>query len=69
MGEHKHNPNCQLAKEGKLPPKPKRMSKREERRALWQMIYERTGFGVIERAVGINSFREAEEMADLFKGR
>ena len=29
MGQHKYNPNCQLAKEGKLPPKPKKMSKRE----------------------------------------
>lgn len=28
MGQHKYNPNCQLAREGKLPPKPKKMSKR-----------------------------------------
>lgn len=35
MGQHKHNPNCQLAKEGKLPPKPKQMSKREIDRLLY----------------------------------
>lgn len=34
MGQHKYNPNCQLAKEGKLPPKPKKMSKRERERLL-----------------------------------
>lgn len=69
MGEHKHNPNCQLAKEGKLPPKPKRMSKRAQRRLAMRMVYEVSGLGAIERAVGIDSFREAEEMADLLKGR
>lgn len=37
MGQHKHNPNCQLAKEGKLPPKPKKMSKRQQERELYAM--------------------------------
>ena len=37
MGQHKHNPNCQLAKEGKLPPKQKRKSKRELERELYAM--------------------------------
>ena len=37
MGQHKHNPNCQLAKEGKLPPKPTRMSKRAQERELYAM--------------------------------
>ena len=35
MGQHKHNPNCQLAREGKLPPKPQKMSKREAERQLY----------------------------------
>ena len=35
MGQHKYNPNCQLAREGKLPPKPKKMSKRECERLLY----------------------------------
>lgn len=37
MGQHKHNPNCQLAREGKLPPKPNKMSKREQERELYAM--------------------------------
>ena len=40
MGQHKHNPNCQLAKEGKLPPKPKKMSKRESERLLYAKCQE-----------------------------
>lgn len=35
MGQHKHNPNCQLAKDGKLPPKPNKISKREAERLLY----------------------------------
>ena len=69
MGEHKHNPNCQFAKEGKLPPKPKGISKKAQRRQLMRMVYEMSGLGAIERAVGLNSFKEADEMADLLKGR
>ena len=65
MGQHKYNPNCQLAREGKLPPKPKKMSKRQRDRLLMAMIYERTGIGAIERALGINSFKEAEILEDL----
>ena len=65
MGQHKYNTNCQLAREGKLPPKPKKMSKRQRERLLMQMIYEKTGIGRIERAFGINSFEEARNMADL----
>ena len=49
MGQHKYNPNCQLAREGKLPPKPKKLSKREQERLLYAMILERTGIGRIER--------------------
>ena len=40
MGQHKYNPNCQLAREGKLPPKPKKMSKREAERQLYAMCAE-----------------------------
>ena len=67
MGQHKYNPNCQLAKEGKLPPKPKKMSKRQMERMMMRMIYEKTGLAAIERAVGLNSFKEAEEMADMLR--
>lgn len=67
MGQHKYNPNCQLAREGKLPPKPKKMSKRQRDRMLMRLIYEKTGLGAIQRAVGINSDEEADRMADLFR--
>lgn len=40
MGQHKYNPNCQLAREGKLPPKPKKMSKRESERMMYAMCQE-----------------------------
>ncbi len=65
MGQHKYNPNCQFAREGKLPPKPKKLSKRQRDRLLMAMIYERTGIGAIERALGINSHKEAEMLEDL----
>ena len=67
MGQHKYNPNCQLAREGKLPPKPKKLSKRQKNRMLMKMVYEKSGIGAIERALGINSFEEAEKMADLLR--
>jgi hypothetical protein len=51
MGQAKHNPNVQLAKEGKLPPKPKKLSKRETERLFYRMvegyILEKTGIGPI----------------------
>lgn len=40
MGQHKYNPNCQLAREGKLPPKPKKLSKRESERLLYAKCQE-----------------------------
>lgn len=40
MGQHKYNPNCQLAREGKLPPKPKKLSKRERDRLLYAKCQE-----------------------------
>ena len=40
MGQHKYNPNCQMAREGKLPPKPKRMTKRESERLFYAKCQE-----------------------------
>lgn len=37
MGQHKHNLNCQLAKEGKLPPKRRQKGKRETERELYAL--------------------------------
>lgn len=39
MGQHKSNPVAELAKRGKLPPKPKKPSKREQERMLRQAIF------------------------------
>jgi len=39
MGQHKYNPTARLAKEGKLPPKPTPISKRELERKLMSAIY------------------------------
>ena len=40
MGQHKHNPTAIAAKEGKLPPKPAKVSKREARRILATKVQE-----------------------------
>lgn len=38
MGQHKYNPTAQAAKEGKLPPKPEKISKREQERQMYRII-------------------------------
>ena len=47
MGQHKHNPTAIAAANGMLPPKPKKLDKRESERFLesmiWAEIYNRTG--------------------------
>lgn len=47
MGKHKHNPTAIAAENGMLPPKPKKLDKRESERFLESMIlaeiYNRTG--------------------------
>ena len=40
MGQHKTNPIAIAAKEGKLPPKPKKLSKRERDRQLYAKCQE-----------------------------
>ena len=47
MGEHKYNPKSISAKNGELPPKPKKMSAAERQLRLYQLIqtkmFEKTG--------------------------
>ena len=43
MGQHKHNPTAIAAKNGELPPKPKKMGKCEAERRLIREIERRTG--------------------------
>lgn len=49
MGQHKHNPTAIAAKNGELPPKPKKMGKREAERMLIREI---------ERITGISALRQ-----------
>lgn len=69
MGQHKYNPTAIAAKEGKLPPKPKKLSKRESEVLLMAEVYRKifteTGIGSVLREVGREPYVEAEIMADL----
>ena len=47
MGEHKHNPTAIAAREGKLPPKKKPISKRERNRIICAELYKRLGIAVV----------------------
>lgn len=52
MGQHKHNPTAQLAKEGKLPPKERQMGKRELDRMITREIERVTGITQLRRIMG-----------------
>ena len=52
MGQHKYNPTAQAAKEGKLPPKPKKMSKIMRERELYHVISERLALIYIRQLTG-----------------
>lgn len=69
MGQHKYNPTAIAAKEGKLPPKPKKLSKREREALLMaevcRKIFTKTGIGSVLREVGREPYVEAEIMTDL----
>lgn len=56
MGQHKFNQTAIDAKEGKLPPKKKRMSKRERDYLIHKMIYEKTGLNDIQKCIGNNCY-------------
>lgn len=40
MGQHKHNPTAIAAKNGELPPKPQKLSKREQDRIFYAKCQE-----------------------------
>lgn len=40
MGQHKHNPVAIAAAKGELPPKPKKMGKRESERLMYAKLQE-----------------------------
>ena len=51
MGEHKHNPTAIAAKNGELPAKPKKMSKRERYAMIMAMIQEKTKINDMKKAL------------------
>lgn len=52
MGQHKYNPTAQAAKEGKLPPKPEKISKREQERQMYRIIRKMTGLDYLDSLIG-----------------
>lgn len=52
MGQHKYNPTARAAKEGKLPPKPEKISKREQERQIYRLIGKITGGDYIRSFLG-----------------
>ena len=49
MGQHKHNPTAIAASKGELPPKPKKMGKREAERLLMREIERITGIAALRQ--------------------
>lgn len=52
MGQHKHNPTAIAAKNGELPPKPQKMSKRDREALLTSKIREVTGINALAKHMG-----------------
>ena len=52
MGQHKHNQTAIAAKNGELPPKPKKMSKRETDRIIYSLIETKMYEYFLERLTG-----------------
>lgn len=52
MGQHKHNPTAIAAKNGELPPKPKKMSKRETDRIIYSLVETKMYEYFLERLTG-----------------
>jgi hypothetical protein len=51
MGQHKHNPTAIAAAKGELPPKPKKMGKRESERLLYAKCQEILYGGLVKAMV------------------
>ena len=56
MGEHKHNPTAIAAKNGELPPKNPKLSKRQQEALMMAEIEKRTGMDKIRRLLSGGSF-------------
>ena len=71
MGQHKYNPNCQLAREGKLPPKPPKKPKRQVERELYAMCYDymmsATGLGRAMEMAGVDVNQRRKEDLETYE--
>lgn len=54
MGQHKYNPTAIKAKNGELPPKPKKISKKESDRIIMEKVGEVTGADRLLGALGVD---------------
>lgn len=52
MGEHKYNPTAIAARNGELPPKPKKMSKAKRDKILRKKIQDATGIPDLMKVMG-----------------
>lgn len=71
MGQHKYNPNCQLAREGKLPERPAKKSKRQLERELFSTCYDfligTSGLGRALAAGGVDMRQHKKEMVETYE--
>lgn len=71
MGQHKFNPNSLLAKDGKLPPKPPKKSKRQCERELRALCYDylisRSGLGQVMEMAGVDTNQKREEDLETYE--
>lgn len=56
MGQHKYNPTAIKAKNGELPPKPKKKSKRESEREVMKKVREITGADKLLDVLGVSKY-------------
>lgn len=52
MSESKYNPNCKLAKEGKLPPKKRPVSRKQAKALVAAYLATQTKAGALIKAMG-----------------
>ena len=62
MGQHKYNPTAIAAANGELPPKPKKMSKRESERLLYTKCQEILYKPLIETYIKMQDEEYAERV-------
>lgn len=62
MGQHKRNPNCILAREGKLPPRKRKLSRRESDRRFRELV----AMKFVEAVAPIGSYDYQKELLHTY---